>query len=122
MFKKVIFTFKELLMEDILLLRISHPEMELEIVGTNGTLRWEDADGTLIHYRMPDVFGEISSQPSPAVETRFPVPDGFERNRLFVAQMRHFLEVARGEAEPVCTLDDGIRVMELVLAATESRK
>jgi len=97
------------------------PVHRLEIVGTGGTLRWDNADGTLIHYQMPDAFGEISSQPSPVVETRYPVPDGFERNQLFVAQMRHFLEVARGEAEPVCTLDDGIRVLELALAAKQSQ-
>jgi predicted dehydrogenase len=71
---------------------------------------------------MPDPFGEIRAQPAPAVETRYPVPDGFERNQLFMAQMRHFLEVARGEAEPVCTLDDGVRALELALAAKEFRK
>jgi predicted dehydrogenase len=98
------------------------PVHRLEIVGTNSTLRWDNANGTLIHYQMPDVFGKISSQPSPAVETRYSVPDGFERNQLFVAQMRHFLEVARGEAEPVCTLDDGIRVLELALAAKQSQR
>jgi predicted dehydrogenase len=98
------------------------PVHRLEIVGTNGTLRWDNADGTLIHLRMPDPFGEIRAQPAPAVETRYPVPDGFERNQLFMAQMRHFLEVARGEAEPVCTLDDGVRALELALAAKEFRK
>jgi len=47
-------------------------------------------------------------------------PEGFERNQLFLAQTRHFLEVARGEKEPVCTLEDGIRALELALAAKES--
>jgi predicted dehydrogenase len=93
----------------------------LEIVGTAGTLRWDNADGTLTHYQMPDVFGGIYSQPQAAVETRYPLPDGFERNQLFVAQMQHFLKVAAGDVEPICTLEDGIRALEMAVAAKKSQ-
>ena len=40
--------------------------------------------------------------------SHFPAPPDFERNTLFLDQMRHFLAVARGETPPVCTLEDGI--------------
>jgi predicted dehydrogenase len=50
----------------------------------------------------------------------FSLPEGFDRNDLFLAQTRHFLNIVRGEDEPVCTLEDGIRVQELVQAARES--
>lgn len=93
------------------------PVHRLEIVGTAGTLRWDNADGTLRHYQMPDAFGGIYPQPQAAIETRYSLPDGFERNHLFEAQMRHFLEVASGQAAPLCTLEDGIRALELALAA-----
>lgn len=93
------------------------PVHRLEIVGAAGTLRWDNADGTLIHYQMPDAFGGIYPQPAPATETRYPVPAGFERNQLFVAQTAHFLKVAAGESAPICSLEDGIRVLELALAA-----
>lgn len=96
------------------------PVHRLEIVGTDGTLRWDNADGTLLHYQMPDAFGGIYPQPQAAIETRYPLPEGFERNQLFVAQTEHFLKVASGESAPICTLEDGVRALELALAAKES--
>jgi predicted dehydrogenase len=92
----------------------------LEIAGTGGTLRWDNADGVLHHTRMPDEFGIINAQPSPPQVTQYALPEGFDRNHLFVAQTRHFLEVAAGQAEPICTLDDGIRALEMALAAKTS--
>lgn len=93
------------------------PVHRLELVGTNGTLRWDNVDGILHFHQMPAPFGSYSDQPpAPVVET-FSPPEGFERNQLFVAQMRHFIEIARGAAEPVCGLEDGIRALELALAA-----
>jgi predicted dehydrogenase len=98
------------------------PVHRLEIAGTGGTLRWDNADGLLTLYRMPDEFGSVMAQPTPAQVKQFPVPDGFERNQLFLAQTRHFLQVARGQAEPVCTLEDGTRALEIALAAIQSEK
>ena len=96
------------------------PLHRLEIVGTEGTLRWDNADGILHFYRMPALFGSYTGTPAaPVIESLLP-PEGFERNRLFVAQTRHFVEIARGEAEPICTLDDGIQALRLALAARES--
>jgi predicted dehydrogenase len=34
--------------------------------------------------------------------------------------MKHFVEVVHGEAEPSCTLEDGIRVQKLVQAIHDS--
>ena len=94
----------------------------LEIVGTNGTLRWDNADGILHLYKIPASFGSFSdSPPAPNIES-FSPPAGFERNQLFVAQTRHFIDVVRGEAEPVCGLEDGVMALRLALAAYESQK
>jgi len=96
------------------------PVHRLEIVGTNGTLRWDNADGILRFYQMPAPFGSYSDDlPAPVVET-FPPPEGFERNDLFIAQTLHFINIVRGQEEPVCSLEDGIRIQELVQAARES--
>jgi predicted dehydrogenase len=96
------------------------PVHRLEIVASNGTLRWDNTDGILHAYRLPAAFGTWSADPpAPIVET-FSPPEGFDRNQLFVAQTRHFLETVRGESEPVCTLADGIRALELALAARQS--
>ena len=93
------------------------PDHRLEIVGTKGTLRWNNADGILHHYDMPDEFGTWSVNPSAPIHTEYPLPDDFERNYLFVEQMAHFLEVVQGRAEPRCSLEDGIEAQELVRVA-----
>lgn len=93
------------------------PVHRLEIVGTDGTLRWDNADGVLHFYQMPDAFGSISQQPASPIHETFSPPPGFERNHLFVEQTQHFLEVAAGKSAPICSLEDGIRVMELVVKA-----
>ena len=98
------------------------PVHRLEIVGTNGTLRWDNADGILHFHQMPASFGSFSDQPtSPFIESFFP-PEGFERNQLFVAQTRHLIKVVRGESEPVCGLEDGVMALRLALAAYESQE
>ena len=38
------------------------PVHRLEIVGTQGTLRWDNADGVLHFYRMSQPFGEMERQ------------------------------------------------------------
>lgn len=97
------------------------PVHRFEIVGTNGTLRWDNADGTLHFYKISASFGSYSSNPpAPVIET-FSPPDDFERNHLFLDQTRHFIEVVKG-AQPVCTLDDGIQALRLALAARESQQ
>lgn len=82
------------------------PSHYLEAIGTQGTIRWDNSDGAVHLYRA----GEDQWR-------NFPAPQGFERNHLFLDQMRHFLAVARGEAEPLCTLQDGLQALRLALAA-----
>jgi len=96
------------------------PVHRLEIVGTNGTLHWDNTNGNLQFYKMPAVFGSYSDNPpAPVVET-FSPPAGFERNHLFLNQMRHFIDVVKG-AQPICSLDDGVQALRLALAAKESQ-
>ena len=82
------------------------PSHTLEITGTQGSLRWDNADGSLTLFR--------AGEPGP--ETFLP-PQGFERNTLFLDELRNFIAAAQGEAEPLCTLDDGARALEIVLEA-----
>ena len=81
----------------------------LEVIGAAGTLRWNAADGAL----------SIYSPAAQSWQVHMP-PDGFERNWLFMEEMRNFVAVARGEAAPACTLDDGVRALEIALAARDS--
>ncbi len=81
----------------------------LEIVGSEGTLRWDNADGAL----------QLYTATAQSWQTIAP-PAGFERNVMFMDQTRHLLAVARGEAQPVCSLQDGIEALRLALAAHAS--
>ncbi|HLO16596.1 MAG TPA: Gfo/Idh/MocA family oxidoreductase [Anaerolineales bacterium] len=98
------------------------PVHRLEIVGTDGTLRWDNADGILHLYKFPAPFGSYSDQPPALVVETFSPPEGFERNQLFVAQTRHFIETIRGESEPICSLNDGVQALRLALAAYKSQE
>lgn len=81
----------------------------LEIIGTAGTLRWNNADGSLALFRAGGQDWQVEMP-----------PDGFERNWLFMEEMRNFLAAARGEAEPACMLTDGLRALQIALAARDS--
>ena len=92
------------------------PRHTLEIVGTNGTLFWNNADASLRFDHAPAPFGSYSDNPPAVVAESFSPPDGFERNQLFIAQTRHFIDVVKGISEPVCALEDGIYAQKLVEA------
>jgi predicted dehydrogenase len=81
----------------------------LEIVGTHGTIHWNNTDGAVHLFQEGGQRWDVTLPPA-----------AFERNQLFLAQMRHFLSVARGEVEPACRLEDGARALELALKSIES--
>lgn len=90
----------------------------LEIIGTQGTIRWNNMDGSTSIY-----------QANPGTDAgkrgnweTYHLPAGFERNDMFLDEMRHFLTVVRGEVEPICSLADGRQVLEIALAAHESAR
>lgn len=83
----------------------------LEITGTKGTLRWDNANGEL------KLFNTGKNK-----WTSFLPPDGFERNVLFRDEMAVFLKVLRHEITPPCTLDDGIKALDIVLAVHQSAR
>jgi len=96
------------------------PLHRLEIVGTNGALQWDNANGTLLFPQTTAPFGSFYENPSTPVIQIFLPPENFERNRLFSAQTSHFIETVHGEKEPICSLNDGIMALRLALMAKES--
>jgi predicted dehydrogenase len=110
------------------------PAHWLEITGTQGTVRWDSANGAVRLFQAEEAFGTapierrqlssvpgLRSQEEPLIGWQeFPIPLGFERNDLFLAEMQHFLAVCRAEAEPVCSLADGLQALKLALAAHRS--
>jgi predicted dehydrogenase len=81
----------------------------LEIVGTHGTLRWDNATGAVERF-----------DPEREVWDIYPPPPDFDRNQMFLMEMKHFLDVISGVDKPVCSLEDGIRALKLALAVYES--
>jgi predicted dehydrogenase len=84
-----------------------------EIIGTLGTLRWDNFDGTT---RLT----QVGQNGNMGAWQDFPPPQGFERNWMFLEELRHFFSLLRGVAEPVCTLQDGIQALRLSLGALAS--
>jgi len=89
----------------------------LEVIGTEGTLRWDNPTGTVSVFQT----GNNKNAEEPKWELVQSLP-GFERNQLFMDEIQHFLSVVRGEIKPVCTLEDGIVALKLALAALNSAK
>ncbi len=85
------------------------PAHRLEIVGTQGTIQWDNADGAVRWYTPAEGRWQAALP-----------PPGFERNTLFREMLAHFLAVARGAAAPRCTLEDGIAVMRLILSIKQN--
>ena len=82
------------------------PSHTLEIMGTGGSLRWNNADGRLGLFR-------AGAQDWESIDP----PPGFERNWLFLEELRHFIAAAQGRAESLCSLEDGARALQIVLDA-----
>ena len=72
-------------------------------------MKWDHASGAL----------EIFAAGNKAWES-YPPPAGFERNTMFIEEMKHFIAVARKKEEPICKLEDGKWALQLALAARES--
>lgn len=85
------------------------PCHRLEITGTDGTLRCDLADAGISWW--DNGAGVWQTQPH---------LDQFDRNSMFVDEMKHFLDLALGHAQSVCGLDDGINALQIVLAARRS--
>ena len=85
------------------------PSHTLEITCEDGRICWDNATGE----------AQIFHAQSGAVSLLVP-PEGFERNQMFLDEIATFVHLCQGETLPHCTLADGIRAQELVLAVKQS--
>jgi predicted dehydrogenase len=77
-------------------------------VGDQGRIEWNNVENTL-HLHQPE-------QHSPEV-IRF---DSLERNDLFIAQQKNFLDSITGKTTLVSPLSDSTHTLRVCLAARES--
>jgi len=86
------------------------PRRSIELVGEQGVLRWEYDEGRVLHY-------------APATR-QWRIEEGdrrFERNAMYLAELRHFVSCARGEIErPLIDGEQGAAVLAIALAGLRS--
>lgn len=87
----------------------SPPTHSLQVVGQSGRLVWD-------YYENRIVLLEKDS----AGWLELPGREGFERNEIFVSEIGHFLECVKTGRIPRVSLDDGIKTLQLALAAKRS--
>lgn len=84
------------------------PRRGCRIVGEDACLEWNYFTNSLV--LTPSTGGAPESFSF----------DGFKRNDMFAGQLANFLSAMDGAALPVCPLDEGIRTLQVCLAARES--
>lgn len=81
----------------------------LEVIGTDGSIRWDYTEGIVHHY-----INENQQW------RQYPLRESFSRNDLFMEEMRHFIACVEGLQSPVCPLEDGIYVQKMIEAVHHS--
>ncbi len=77
----------------------------VEITCQTGSITWDYVAGALRTWSQDDgAWGSIA------------VPGVADRNALFVAEARHFLDIVNRKVLPQCSLEDGIRAVEMCVA------
>lgn len=76
------------------------------LIGEEGTIRWDYGAGETRWYSAATRQWQTASNPA-----------GWESNQMYVEEMRHFLNCVRGEESPMVDVVEGLRVLEVALAA-----
>lgn len=80
----------------------------LTIIGEDGNIVW-DYTGNSVVLLMPNKKEKI-----------WKIPKGHNRDEMFRDQMRHWLSVLKGDCNPEVTLEQGILVTKIALAAKQA--
>jgi len=80
----------------------------LSIICSNGTAYWEYETSMV---RLEKASSEI-------VELK--VPDRYERNQMYLAEMQHFLDICKKGVHPICTYSDGKKALEFAWGILQS--
>jgi predicted dehydrogenase len=87
------------------------PVHNLEIIGSQGTIYWNGLKGSI----------KIFSAKIKKWEEFF-LDENFERNDLFLLEMKHFIDIIKTEKAPICSLDDGIMIQKLIQSTKQSER
>ncbi len=84
------------------------PVKKMNIVGEKGEINWDYHSG------------EASLFDTETVRKNVSLPDNWERNDLFIATMKNFLEAIANNTSPRIPVAEGIEVLKIAMAAKES--
>ncbi len=84
------------------------PRRAFEIIGTQGALRWDYYAQTLA----------LQPHDKGSKHEIWHTSEGFDRNDMFMAEIRDFIAAIRENRKPAITLRDGREVLEIVLDIT----
>jgi len=79
------------------------------VIGTDGTIEW---NANSHQVRLFSVFENGWQDLHPAMD--------MDRNEMYDAELKHFFGCIQGRFEPFCSGEDGLRVLQIVLAAKKS--
>lgn len=83
----------------------------MKIVGEHGSLHWESSDSALGWHGL-----------SPNNEHKKQDSNPFQRNVMFLEEMAHFIDLIRNDVDPVCSVEDGLKALEVALAVHQSAR
>lgn len=86
------------------------PQRDCQIVGEEGALSWDYYAGTLKLKARNQGEQDILSLPN------------YDRNEMYLGEIKHFLACTLGREEPLISIDQGRDVLALALAAKESAR
>lgn len=84
------------------------PQRVCEVVGDAGKVRYD-------FYRNEVVVDDLKTRTTHRIEFH-----GFQRNDMFLDELRHFLSCVRGDSQPLVDLEEAVRSLQLSLLADEA--
>lgn len=87
------------------------PSRSCQIIGEEGTILWDYQKNQVELFSIKNRNWQI-----------FPGEKGFERNQMFMEEMRHFIRAIEGRERPHVPIEDSIEVLKIALAAKESAR
>ena len=81
---------------------------DLEITCNDGVLFWDHARS------------DVKVKKADKSEEIFTAPEGFERNQMFLDEIRHFINLVEGNAQKVCDYSDGKKALQIAMSVLHS--
>lgn len=76
------------------------------LIGEDGTIVWEQEEGLVRVLK-----------PSAPEKVLWAIPPDYDRNGMYVVEVRHFLDCVDSRKQPMIPLEDGVAVLRVALAA-----